>query len=138
MSEFMYFDPRLKEIYRRQVVNLLNHVNPYTGEKYAEDEAIVTWELNNEEGLTTTSLLYGIGEWPDYFKNELRWQWCQWLVKKYGDEGSLQKAMGGAAGGGIFAGRNGADRPRCAGADGIFGGAGRGSDPLFLRCDEFV
>ena len=94
VSNLMYFDPRLMEIYRRQVINLLNHVNPYTGKRYAEEEAIAVWELNNEEGFVTTTLLYGNADWPEYFKNELQQQWCQWLTKKYGNDAGLTEAWG--------------------------------------------
>jgi Beta-galactosidase len=94
VSELAYFDPRLKEIYRRHIINLLNHVNPYTGKKYAADEAIATWELNNEEGFVTTTLEYGDNDFPEFFRDELQTQWCQWLKKKYATDDALRQAWG--------------------------------------------
>ena len=99
VSEMMFFDPRLREVYRRHVVNLLNHVNPYTGQRYADDEAIASWELNNEEDFATLTTLGGDGDWPPYFRDELQSQWCQWLAKRYGNDDAVRRAWGGVRAG---------------------------------------
>jgi hypothetical protein len=94
ISLLTYFDPRLREIYRRQVINLLNHVNPYTGKRYTEDESVAVWGLANEEGMPMLPLAYGQGDWPQYFKAEIQSQWCQWLLKRYHNDNGLRQAWG--------------------------------------------
>jgi hypothetical protein len=95
VSELMFFDPRLREVYRRHVINLLDHVNPYTGQRYADDEAIASWELNNEEDFGTLTTLGGNADWPQYFRDELQAQWCQWLAAHYGNDDAVRRAWGG-------------------------------------------
>jgi hypothetical protein len=94
VSQWMFFDRRLREVYRQHLVDLLNHVNPYTGKRYADEEAIAAWELNNEQGLVCMGTEYGIGEWPAYFRDEIKNQWNDWLKRRYGNEDALRSAWG--------------------------------------------
>lgn len=41
-------DPRAQEIQERYLGQLVRHVNPYTGRSYADDNAIIAIEINNE------------------------------------------------------------------------------------------
>ncbi len=41
-------DPRAQEIQERYLDQLARHVNPYTGRSYADDNAIIAMEINNE------------------------------------------------------------------------------------------
>ena len=43
------WDPRLRELGKRQLKKFLDHYNPYTGKHFYEDPVIAVWELSNEE-----------------------------------------------------------------------------------------
>lgn len=67
--EFLsYLDDRLWEVKLRHAGNVLDHVNPYTGRRYAEEEAIVLVEINNEAGHVRRWIEYGFDKLPDHFK----------------------------------------------------------------------
>lgn len=66
-----YLDDRLWEVKLRHAENVLDHVNPHTGRRYAEDEAIVLVEINNEAGHVKKWVEYGFEKLPDFFKREI-------------------------------------------------------------------
>lgn len=72
---------RLQEQYAK---DLLDHVNPYTKQRLADDPAIAFVELNNENTLLN---LRGavLAQLPDPFRSELRGQWRDWLDEQYDD-----------------------------------------------------
>jgi mannan endo-1,4-beta-mannosidase len=43
-----YTDPKIRRWYKEWVAHVLNHKNFYTGVRYKDDPAIMTWELTNE------------------------------------------------------------------------------------------
>lgn len=92
MDHVKFFDERLLRLYERQIVAFLNHKNPYTGLRYAEDEAIAMLSLDNENAAIPLILERGIGEWPEYFQKEILAQWNIWLKRKYKDETALLAA----------------------------------------------
>lgn len=67
-SLLAYLDDRLWEVRLRHAENVLNHLNPYTGKRYAEDEAIVLVEINNEAGHVKRWVEYGFDKMPEHFK----------------------------------------------------------------------
>lgn len=89
-----YVDDRLWEVRLRHAANVLNHVNPYTGKRYAEEEIIALIEINNEAGHVKNWLDRGFDGWPDYFRRLLRARWCAWAKAKYGGEAALRAAWG--------------------------------------------
>lgn len=89
------FDDRLQRLYARQTVDFLNHVNPYTGKRYAVDEHIAIISLDNENSITDYFLAYGdFKRWPPYFRNEAALEWNAWLRAKYRDNDALSAAYG--------------------------------------------
>ncbi|MGB2823352.1 MAG: hypothetical protein WBF17_20385, partial [Phycisphaerae bacterium] len=89
-----YFDERLTKMRKRHAANFLNHVNPYTKRRLAEEECIAMYEVWNENGFLKWSLERGFAGWPAYFRSKLRSRWNDWLQKRYGDEAGLIEAWG--------------------------------------------
>lgn len=90
----LYFDERVQKLYFKHAENFLLHKNPYTGKKYAEEEAICIFELQNENGFLKWVLENGFDGWPDYFKNKLQKKWNEYLIKKYKDNNGLINSWG--------------------------------------------
>jgi hypothetical protein len=66
---------------------LLDHVNPYTGKRYADDPALAWLSLINEGNFTNFfSELRNIGQW--------RKAWNAWLAKRYSKRAALAAAWG--------------------------------------------
>lgn len=93
-SRWVLFDERLRKLRWAHAKNLLTHVNPYTGKAIGQEEAIVIYEVFNENGAAKRLLEGGFENWPDYFKNKFRARWNQFLVTKYKTDDALLKAWG--------------------------------------------
>ncbi|MDQ8204651.1 beta-galactosidase [Pelagicoccus sp. SDUM812003] len=89
---FAFVDERLLEARLAHIENVLNHVNPYTNRRYAEEEAIAIWELNNEFGFVPRLLEGDYQSWPEYFRSKLRQRWNAWVLERYRSEGELLQA----------------------------------------------
>lgn len=85
------FHPPFIEAQVDYAKRLLGHVNPYTGNAYAQEPAVAMIELNNENTLLP---FWGgsLDDLPEPFAGELLRQWNDWLKKRYGTEASLRKA----------------------------------------------
>ena len=70
-----YFDDRLWEIRLRHAKNVLTHLNPYTGRRYAEDEAIVLVEINNEAMHVRKWSDQGFKKYPACFQRQIERAW---------------------------------------------------------------
>lgn len=89
----IYFDPRFQRLKLQHAGNLLNHLNPYTGKKYGEDEAIAVYEMWNEQGFMKRVLESGLAL-PPYFEAQAQKQWNDWLKARYPTEKELRAAWG--------------------------------------------
>jgi hypothetical protein len=92
----VHYSPELQGVQILQMVNLLQHRNPYTGMTYAQDPAIAFLEIINEQ-----SILFYSSMTPLKASSTLRRQVGQrfgdWLNKKYGGHEQLVAAWGKAA-----------------------------------------
>lgn len=89
----VYFAPDLQALSIDLTVNMLNHVNPYTGLKYADDPALCFVELNNEDNLFFASAHSRIMQAPSY-KKLIERMFSNWLLRKYGSHAALIGAWG--------------------------------------------
>lgn len=89
----IFFDERLQRIKKQHAANLLNHVNPYTGKKYGEDEANAVYEVWNENGFVKRVMEKGLNL-PPVFQDKAQNQWNGWLKARYKDEAGLKTAWG--------------------------------------------
>jgi hypothetical protein len=89
----IFYSPEIQTLHIRQIVNLLDHKNPYTGLTYAADPAVAVIEIVNEQ-----SILFYTSPEPLKASPTLRRQvgerFSAWLHKKYGSRQGLLKAWG--------------------------------------------
>lgn len=89
-----YFNRRMIELQKEFNENLLTHVNPYTGLRYAEDPAIAVVMLMNEN-----SPFWTIGDSiPRVYLDEVDTRWNAWLLEQHGSRAQLDSAWTSAEG----------------------------------------
>jgi hypothetical protein len=74
-------------------VNMLNHVNPYNGLRYADDPALAYVELQNEDDIFWAAIEETLKQTPTYRALLCR-KFSHWLMKKYGSQQALEAAWG--------------------------------------------
>lgn len=71
----------IQDLIIRLTINLLDHVNPYTGLRYADDPALAMIELQNEDNI------FFFAEWKackyPFYMNLLSSMFSRWLAAKY-------------------------------------------------------
>jgi hypothetical protein len=77
-------------------VNMLNHRNPHTGLRYAEDPALAFVEFQNEDNIFWSAIEATLEQTPAY-RALLCKKFSQWLLQRYGDEASWRAAWGNEA-----------------------------------------
>lgn len=89
----VHFAPDLQQLSIELTVNMLNHHNPYTGMRYADDPALSFVEIQNEDNAFFPTTIQQMEECPTY-KALICKQFSQWLKKKYGTQETLKNAWG--------------------------------------------
>ncbi len=92
---FVYIDSRAEAVHKAFARNILEHINPYTGVRYADEPAIGLYEIMNENAFVE-NLVYG-GYWkalPQFCRANVTKRWNQWLTARYKTNRSLQKSWG--------------------------------------------
>lgn len=101
-----YFDPQIISLQKEYAQQLLNHVNTFTGNRYAEDPVIAFIELVNENSLLEAWVSGRLrGEqrepgstWcdiPPAYAEDLTFMWNEWLTRKYRNREVLELAWDG-------------------------------------------
>ena len=90
-----YFDERIAAAQERYLRQMLDHRNPYTGMRVADDPWVALWELTNENGFVRAMVEGEHREWHPYMQATLRRRLKEWLLNKYPDETALTAAWGG-------------------------------------------
>jgi hypothetical protein len=88
------FEPRHIEEQKRYARMLLTHVNPYTGNSYAQEPAVAMIEISNEDGLLGQWSSGAVWRLPEPYRDELARQWNAWLRDRYGDTQGLRRVWG--------------------------------------------
>jgi hypothetical protein len=89
----VYLDQRAAAAHIAYAKAILNHVNPYTGKRYADEETIGLCEIFNENsflGNFSPTVLYPT--LPDFVKNQINTKLNSWLLSKYGTNSALVTA----------------------------------------------
>ena len=87
---------QLQDIQIKYLRELLNHVNPYTGLRYADDPALAVVEVHNEDTVffhNPLSALHGGEDFPVHSKR-LRQKFHQWVQQKYRNQAGVIRAWG--------------------------------------------
>ncbi len=94
---YAIFNKRLIELQKEFIDSFaVAHVNPYTGLSYAQDPAIVCFEIVNED-----DLLFRPNVWmgmPQPYWTEFNRLWNEWLTERYASTPRLKAAWTNAAG----------------------------------------
>ena len=101
-----FFDPQLITLQKEYAAQLLGHVNPYTGNRYAEEPAVAIVEMVNENSIVESwakGRLRGkqtepFGTWgdiPSSYAEDLDRLWNDWLLRRYPDRQALSAAWDG-------------------------------------------
>ncbi len=86
------FEPRMIALQKEYARRLLTRVNPYTGTAYVNEPCVAVIEINNENSLFTQYHAGAIDRLPEPYAGEFRWQWNDWLRKKYASTAAMLDA----------------------------------------------
>ena len=95
---FISISEDLWKIRNKVMLQLLNHKNPYTGIRYAEDPALAVVEMQNEDAVFFHNPLGSLAsvdnnKMPLHSKM-LRQKWAAWVKAKYSTDDAVKKAWG--------------------------------------------
>jgi len=90
-SGLVNFAPDLQDLNIELTVNMLNHKNPYSGLRYADDPALTFIELQNEDNIYWGAIQASLEQTPTY-NALLKKQFSTWLKDKYRTEEKLIQA----------------------------------------------
>lgn len=90
-ASLVNFAEDLQELNIGLTVNMLNHVNPHTGLRYADDPALNFVEFQNEDNIFWSAIERSLEQAPTYRKLLCK-KFSDWLTSKYGSQDSLLKA----------------------------------------------
>jgi len=89
--QLKFVDERVAALYFAHARYFLNRVNPYTGKRYAEEECIAFYEL--EDGMSFLAWPPDIGN-GSYFSRRLSQHWFDFLESRFHSESEMAKAWG--------------------------------------------
>lgn len=90
-ASLVNFAEDLQRLNIELTVNMLNHVNPHTGKRYADDPALSFIELQNEDNIFWGAIEETLKQTPTYRKL-LCQKFSQWLREKYKTQEALVNA----------------------------------------------
>lgn len=86
------FSAKLIALQKDFARDLLSHVNPYTGNAYAQEPAVALVEINNENGLLHSWEIGALDGAAQPYRDELGELWTKWLLEKYADRADIETA----------------------------------------------
>jgi hypothetical protein len=92
----VYLSTELQDMQIEQTLKILNHKNPYTGMRYADDPAIFCVEMFNEDAALWYGTNWSLQRVPTIMKR-MAGEFSEWLIEKYGSEEEWREAWGDEA-----------------------------------------
>ncbi|TVR51207.1 MAG: hypothetical protein EA425_07720 [Puniceicoccaceae bacterium] len=92
----IFYSPAIQDVYIRQMVNLLNHRNPYTGLTYAKDPVLWDIEIINEQSILFYTSPNALQRSPT-LRRQVAERFSAWLKDRYTDDAGLVAAWGDGA-----------------------------------------
>lgn len=86
------FTPQLIQAQKDFAREMLEHVNPYRGVRYADEPAIAFVEITNEDSFFMWGSMDDLRDLPGYYADILQQMYNDWLGDEYGDTNSLRIA----------------------------------------------
>ena len=87
-----YFDPQFISMQKEYARQLLNHRNPYTGMKWADDPVVALVEINNEDSLVGEAWSGVLQNLPSRYRTTLSEGWNRFLKVRYTSTAELRRA----------------------------------------------
>jgi hypothetical protein len=88
------FDSTIRDLNKKFASDLLNHVNPYTGNAYKDEPAVALIEINNENSICQIWRNNSLEKANNYYLDELKTLWNDFLKERYGTDENLRKEVG--------------------------------------------
>jgi len=92
----IFFSPEIQDVHIQQMMNLLQHTNPYTGKRYADDPVVWDLEIVNEQSILFFTSSQGLEASPT-LREQVGERFSSWLEDRYDNQAGLVKAWGEAA-----------------------------------------
>ncbi len=89
-----YTNRRLIELQKQYARDLLTHLNPYTGLRYADDPVFAIVQICNENSIFWKN----DAEIPEFYLQEIDAKWNAWLLEEYGSLDALTEKWTGPSG----------------------------------------
>ncbi len=90
-----YFEPKFIAMQKDYARQILGHVNPHTGLRWAEDPALAVVELNNEDSLIGHAWDGSLQAMPPFYRATLSRGWNTFLRARYPNDAALRQAWQG-------------------------------------------
>ncbi|MBN2138690.1 MAG: carbohydrate binding domain-containing protein [Sedimentisphaerales bacterium] len=84
------FTPALVQAQKDFAREMLDHVNPYRGLRYAEDPAVAFVEITNEDSFFMWGSMDTLRNLPTFYADVLQQIYNDWLQDEYGDTNNLR------------------------------------------------
>jgi hypothetical protein len=88
------FNEDIRKLDKKFAADLLNHVNPHTKNAYKDEPCVALIEMNNENSICQVWKNGQLNDADDFYLNDLRNQWNEFLSAKYSGDAGLRTAVG--------------------------------------------
>ena len=92
LKRYPMYNERLIELQKEYAKEFLTHVNPYTGLAYADDPAVITVQMNNEESAIKGDMGADMTEQMKPYRDEVQKRFNSFLLAKYETRDRMKKA----------------------------------------------
>ena len=92
LKRYPMYNERLIELQKEYARGFLTHVNPYTGLAYADDPAVITVQMNNEESAIKGDMGADLTDQMKPYRDEVQKRFNHFLLAKYETRERMKKA----------------------------------------------